>query len=406
MKILLALSWAPWPVRRGTDRLMMNLAGGLAKGHEVFLVTMALDRAGLREVEDAAQTGVRVRAILAPNRRSALHRAAYRVRNAALRRLARVPRQTLYAAPPAFLDAVRRTARVEAIDAVIASYWHLYRLAGTTGAPIEALLTHDIDFRVHEERIARGLSTLPPGEAERRERIEREAYRRYRRIVTVTPRDAETLKELDETRGATILPLPLAMDLDRFRPGGGRRETDTILLLGSFDADFNRDALSFFARDVLPIVRRTRPTARLLVVGHHANGDLRREAGGGVEFAGGVPDIRLHLASCALMVLPLRFGGGVRIRMMEAAAMGTPVVSTGIGVGGMGLVPGREYLEANDPAAMAEAVVSLLDDGDLAARIGLGARNWAERTISMADYPERLDRMLDRLSENRPGDRA
>ena len=109
MKILLALSWAPWPVRRGTDRLMMNLAGGLAKDHEVFLVTMALDRAGLREVEEAATTGVRVRAILAPNRRSALHRAAYRVRNAALRRLARVPRQTLYAAPPAFLDAVRRT---------------------------------------------------------------------------------------------------------------------------------------------------------------------------------------------------------------------------------------------------------------------------------------------------------
>jgi glycosyltransferase involved in cell wall biosynthesis len=101
------------------------------------------------------------------------------------------------------------------------------------------------------------------------------------------------------------------------------------------------------------------------------------------------------------MVLPLRFGGGVRIRMLEAAAMGTPVVSTPDGVKGLNLKEGREYLEAATAEEFAGAVVRLLQDEALAREIGKNARLWAERNISSATYPDRLNQVLNRMIENR-----
>jgi glycosyltransferase involved in cell wall biosynthesis len=98
------------------------------------------------------------------------------------------------------------------------------------------------------------------------------------------------------------------------------------------------------------------------------------------------------------MVLPLRFSGGVRIRMMEAAAMGVPVVSTPAGVAGMGLEAGVHYMEAGNPAVMAEAVSNLLESPEMALRLGTGARLWAQENISMDNYPDRLDRMLGLIS--------
>ena len=97
------------------------------------------------------------------------------------------------------------------------------------------------------------------------------------------------------------------------------------------------------------------------------------------------------------MVLPLRYGGGVRIRMLEAAATGTPVVSTPTGVAGMNLVDGRDYIEASTPMDMADNVIRLMKDRSMAEEIGRNARMWAENNLSMLDYPDRLDVMLSSL---------
>jgi glycosyltransferase involved in cell wall biosynthesis len=127
---------------------------------------------------------------------------------------------------------------------------------------------------------------------------------------------------------------------------------------------------------------------------------LRAAAGPDVSFVGGVEDIRPYLGACSVMVLPLRFCGGVRIRMMEAAAMGTPVVSTPVGVAGMGLKAGNDYLEAQTGAEIALAILHLLRDGGEARRIGAGARRWAEENISMESYPARLDALFEKIFEH------
>jgi glycosyltransferase involved in cell wall biosynthesis len=396
-----ALPYAPWAVTKGRDRLIVTLLEGLSVRHEVVLVTMALDREQLARLSEIETPRVAVRAMLAPNRRSPLHRAAYKARNAGAMLLARIPMQVSYAAPPGLLRLVAETARAERAELVLASYWHLYRVPEFLPGARLALVTMDLDFLVHPERIAkaRGGAARAREAARTRllERIELEAYSRFDTILTVTEADAAAMRAHPVTSAKAIHTLPLALDLGRFDPAGFVRERDRVLLLGAFHADFNGDALRYFLRDVWPLVRERNPAARLDVVGHGVEPGLRALAGPGVSFAGGVEDIRPVLGRCAVMALPLRFGGGVRIRMMEAAAMAAPVVSTPVGVAGMGLEAGREYLEAEDPRGMADAIARLLGDPDEAARLGLGARAWAERNISMKTYPDRLDALLEAI---------
>jgi glycosyltransferase involved in cell wall biosynthesis len=403
MKILLALSYSPCPIKRGTDRLVMNLIEGLSRRHEVVLVTMTLTEEEDEALRALESDSIAVRSMRAPNARSLIHRGYYKMRNTILSGTERIPRQTLYAAPPEYLRLVRKTAADRRVDIVFAFYWHLYELPRMVRHARVAIATQDIDFLVHPKRLSHiggRLGRLRVSlDAGMKERIERAAYREADIILTVTDRDRDVLEDM-YGGDKCIRTLPLAMDLNSFRPNAFERHGDRILFLGAFDADFNRDALVYFLTAIFPRCLEKHPDITLHVVGQGIDDSIRTLAGPGVVFHGRVPDIRAHLGRSRLMVLPLRFGGGVRIRMMEAAAMGVPVVSTPVGVGGMGLLAGRDYLEADDAEAMVEAVLRLIDDSALAADIGGNARIWAEKNISMKDYPARLDFFLEDISSN------
>ncbi len=398
MNILITLSYTPFPIRRGTDRLVENLIDGLAARHNVFLATMYLDRETAGCMGRVERGNVSVRSILAPNRRSGAHRLYFKVKNLLRSAVTMIPPTVLYAVPPAYLDLIERTVHDERIDLVIAFYWHFYDLPERLpGVPV-VLATQDIDYLVHPERLKRirsPLRRLLAGvDSRMRERVEWMAYRRYDAVLTVTDADTEILRREHELSGKTILTLPLAIDLDAYDPSRFSRRADRLLVLGAFDSDFNADALRFLLRDVFPIVLMRRPEVVLEIVGQGAGRIIDQGPSRNVLYAGVVEDIRPYLGRCALMVLPLRFGGGVRIRMMEAAAMGTPVVSTPQGVAGMGLVKGKEYLEAGGPEEMAAAITGLIEDRTAANEIGRNARRWAEEHIAMDDYPDRLDALL------------
>lgn len=400
MRIVVALPYAPWPVTKGTDRLVLNLLDGLAARHDVTLVAMALSAGDLERLHEIERPRVAVRAIIAPQRRSVLGRVSSKGTNLLKAAFGGVPLQVSYAAPPELLRLIADTARERNADLVLASYWHLYRLPDLVTGSKLALVTHDLDFLVNPARLAAMSGASRAAAAIRLrglERIERKAYGRYETILTVTPSDAETLARHPLGAGKAVYPLPLGLDLGAFSAAARAREPNRILFMGTFYSDFNRDAFRFLAKEIFPIVRSRNPEARLEVVGHGADESLRAAAGPGVSFAGGVEDIRPHLGACSAMVLPLRFCGGVRIRMMEAAAMGTPVVSTPVGVAGMGLRAGVDYLEGQTAAELALALLHLLSDGGEARRVGANARRWAEANISMESYPARLDALFEKM---------
>lgn len=398
MKILIAHSYTPLPVRRGIDRLILNLIEGLSVRHRVVLTTMYLDGEEAELLKRAGSGNVSIRSILVPHRISSAHRLYYKVKNTLRSAVTGVPPGVLYATPATYIDLIEETVRDEGIDLVLAFYWHFVGLSERLARVPTALATMDIDYLVHPDRLRcigmpfrRVLARFEYG---MRERVERDAYRRYDVILAVTDTDAAHLRGEPGLTSATVLTLPLAIDLGRYNPARFTRETDRILVLGAFDSDFNADALRFLLRDVFPLVLRKRPEVVLEIVGHGADRIIEQGPSRNVRYIGVVEDVRPYLGRCTLMVLPLRFGGGVRIRMMEAAAMGTPVVSTPRGVAGMGLVKGREYLEAGGPEEMAASITSLIEDRTAANEIGLNARQWAEEHIAMDDYPDRLDALL------------
>jgi glycosyltransferase involved in cell wall biosynthesis len=149
------------------------------------------------------------------------------------------------------------------------------------------------------------------------------------------------------------------VDTAYFRSGDGWREPGRILFLGSLDWRPNLDGVERLLDRVFPAVRAAEPTATLCLVGRNPSGALRRKAEStpGVELHGNVADVRPFLAECGALVVPLRIGGGSRLKILEALASGVPVISTRVGAEGLHLEAGRHLTVVEDIDALAPALV-------------------------------------------------
>jgi sugar transferase (PEP-CTERM/EpsH1 system associated) len=181
------------------------------------------------------------------------------------------------------------------------------------------------------------------------------------RVVVVTP-------GVDTDRMPQITPPPA---------GSG------ILFVGSMHYAPNVDAVEYFCRDILPRIAAERPDVTFTIVGAKPSPAVVRLAQNPrVTVTGLVDDVRPYYASSAVTVIPLRVAGGVRLKILEGLALGSPMISTSIGAEGLGLTDGVELLIADTPESFAAAVVRLLDDGELRRTLSEQARQAAERRFS------------------------
>jgi glycosyltransferase involved in cell wall biosynthesis len=201
--------------------------------------------------------------------------------------------------------------------------------------------------------------------------FELDALRAVDRVVTMTPEDAERLRRWEPEVRISVS--PCGVDCAEFHPGaasGGARAD--LVFVGNFEHPPNVDAVRFLAQDVLPRVGRP---ARLRVVGR---GSQALSVPDGVETTGAVDDVRPWISTGGVFVAPVRFGTGMRGKVLEALALGRPVVTTSVGAEGLGATPGRHLLVADGAADFAAAVRRLLDDPALAAELGAGGRALVE----------------------------
>ena len=192
-------------------------------------------------------------------------------------------------------------------------------------------------------------------------------------ILPVTAEDAATYRRL----GARV-PLfvtPVGMNAREWPDLSGRGEPETLVFLGSLDWRPNLEAVRWFVGEVWPRVRAEHPLARFRVAGSNPPPELAEETlHDGVEILGRVADARAFFASGSAMVVPLLSGGGVRVKILEAMALGVPVVSTRLGATGIAAENGREILLADDAASLASACGRLLGDREAAVRLGRAGR--------------------------------
>jgi polysaccharide biosynthesis protein PslH len=192
-------------------------------------------------------------------------------------------------------------------------------------------------------------------------RFEARECRRYARVVAVSETDKALLEEEYGLEGVAVV--PTGVDIDYFRPDPEvKRDDRRIVFTGSMDWMPNQDGITWFIDRVLPLVRQRIPDVRLDVVGRHPPRNLveRGAADDTVHVTGFVEDIRPWVQQAAVAVVPLRVGGGTRLKIYEAMAMETPLVSTTIGAEGLPLREGNDFLRADTPAAFADAVIGLL----------------------------------------------
>jgi glycosyltransferase involved in cell wall biosynthesis len=165
---------------------------------------------------------------------------------------------------------------------------------------------------------------------------------------------------------APVKVVPNGIDPASYTGKYGLPEADTLVYSGSLTYFANWDAVDFFLRNVYPLVRAERPQVKLLVTGKLDGAPIDRLPHcDGVVFTGFLDDVRPTIAQSWTSIVPLRVGGGTRLKILEALALGTPVVSTRKGAEGLELVPEREILIADEPADIASAIVRILGDPHL-----------------------------------------
>lgn len=258
------------------------------------------------------------------------------------------------------------------------------RLASEKRNPITRLLFRDQARRMREAEIA--LSAKCAG------------------VIAVSPEDAADFR--DGYGLANVLgDVPTGVDTAFFHPPSPRcPETGMIGFLGSMDWMPNIECVHHFVRDILPAILARFPQARLLVIGRDPAPSLRRLAAENdrVILTGTVEDVRPHLDRCEVLVVPLRSGGGTRIKIFEAMAQGVPVVSTTIGAEGLPVPDGEAILIADDPAEFADAVVTLLDTPDRRERLAERARALMMDEYSWATVAKRFLTLLNQAVTRDP----
>jgi glycosyltransferase involved in cell wall biosynthesis len=197
--------------------------------------------------------------------------------------------------------------------------------------------------------------------------------------ATVVVSETERAAVLALAPDAQVEVVPNGVDTDANRVGLGEVERDTMVYAGAPTFGANLEAVRWFAAEVLPAVRATRPHARLVVTGRVDS--LPPESlpvASGLAYAGYLDDVRPAIASSWCSVVPLRRGGGTRLKVLESLALGTPVVSTTKGVEGLDLVPGEEVLVADTAEAFAATVIDLMRDPQRREALAIAGRRAVE----------------------------
>jgi glycosyltransferase involved in cell wall biosynthesis len=212
------------------------------------------------------------------------------------------------------------------------------------------------------------------------QRFERRTFASASRVVAVSDQDAERIAtEFGVPRPEVV---DNGVDVSYFRPMGVEREPAHILFLGSLDWRPNLDAVAVLVNEIFPKVRVAEPAARLSVVGRNPPAWLAKQIQGrpDVTLQANVADVRPYLARCGMLAVPLRIGGGSRLKILEALACETPVVSTRIGAEGLHLEPGQHLQVTNGIEDMAGALISCIKNPQAAqAQARLGRRRVLER---------------------------
>lgn len=251
-------------------------------------------------------------------------------------------------------------------------------------------------------QFARQKTAFPARLLSKLERSKLSAYeprvaRRFNRVVVTSETEKEALLGLDPCLRVEVI--PNGVDLEYFTPSR-LCSTLTLMLSGKMSYYANEAAAVFFCQQILPLIREQLPETTVLIAGSNPSKAVQRLAWrSNVQTTGYVSDLRPVFQRARVVVCPLVVGAGVQNKVLEAMAMGKPVIATPKACQALSVINGRHLLVADDPRAFAKAVVKLLTDDDLAVRLGQAGRRYVEAHHAWAEKAMALERVYEEAQE-------
>jgi glycosyltransferase involved in cell wall biosynthesis len=398
MKLLWLSHFVPYPATgHGALQRGHHLLKEAAKRHDVHLVALSPPAAlpGPRDIERAVEElskfASSVEAFPLPRDRHAVRRALSTI-HACVHPASFWERWYRSGAMLEHLGQLARTVRFDLVhlDIVFMSRY----LDAVPGVPV-VLNHHNIESHLLWRRAAAERTRLGRAffarEARKASALERTVVPRVARNIVVSDLDGERLREL--TPCARITTVANGVDVEFFRArhanGGDAR---SMAFAGGMDWFPNRDAITFFVSELWPALVRDEPQRRMTVIGRNpppavvaAARDPR------LRVLGFVDDVRPHIEAASIYVCPMRVGGGTRLKILDALAMSRALVSTELGVEGLGLTEGEHYLRAHTPGEFVSQIRRLEADPSLRQRLGEAGRALVVRRYSWPRIAESLE---------------
>jgi polysaccharide biosynthesis protein PslH len=394
------------PPRFGAQARVHGLMTQLARRHDLTAAMLVDDEFDTHECRRAMQTYCR-EVVMVPNPygREGLTKRLLQFRSLASARSFERLRVTLPALQQT-LDRLMRARRFDVVNLEFPYLGHYDLRQAPPGKRLPSVVvdSHEIAYDLARQ-FARGGGNLG------RRLYGQANWRKLRREELGTYRDADGVylcsatderRLLDQMPGVRTAVIPNAADVEYYQP----RPTDpppdgrTVVYFGLLSTVPNVDGVTQFAQAIWPRIAAAHPEARWKIIGGRPPPSLLALSGSRVELTGFVSDLRPHLAAAAAVVVPLRLGGGTRLKIVEAMAMGKAIVSTTLGAEGIAAIPGRDILIEDEPASFADAVSRLLAEPDLAARIGQSAKKLAVEQYAWSGAAWALEGFYRRILEN------
>lgn len=291
---------------------------------------------------------------------------------------------------------IRHHTHHESCDAVHFDSLHTFRFASEvkTGIPV-CLDEHNVEALILERMTEVSpwwKQGLVKQQAALTDSFERHCALRADRVFLCSQPDRDLLAARTGYHD-NLRVIPNGVELQRLESGrwsGVEEHPRSVVFLGSMDWWPNQDGIAWFMEETWPLIQQHRPDLVLKVVGRNPSRALQKTRVPGVEVLGGVPDIRPYVASASAFVVPLRVGGGTRLKILEAFAIGAPVISTSVGCEGIAVEDGKHLLIGDSPGALCDHVLSLVQNHEMADGLRREGRALVEGHYSWGAIGRRL----------------
>lgn len=378
MKVLAIDEWLPWPLDSGKKIRTYNLMRRLAQWHEIIFLAYADTARESEKIRALEKVGIHVW----PIEDNRIPKWSLRFYISVIRNfLSKEAFSTIYHITPALRDAVRKAIEKEEPALVHCEWTNLAPVLDEVDGLPRVISSHNIESQIWERLGQSGSNVfyriLGRHQARKIETLERKWYSLVERCIAVSLDDQKVI----EHYGGRATLVDNGVDFDYYGYTPQTIEPKTLVFTASFDTFSNQDAVDFFVQDIFPLIKAADPGIKLWLVGKDPSkkilkyGDLDQT----ITVTGTVPDVRDYVARADICVVPIRIGGGSRLKILEALVMQKGVVSTSVGAEGLRVEHQKNIILADSPDRFASEVLKLVNDPQRKKNLGENGRELVGR---------------------------